>query len=78
MEHEISYVKNPELLLPGQLVFEDPAGLPKGVADLKTTVLTSGKIIHWPGNLSGGGQIHKKYYLKSIAHDYFQLSVLFQ
>ena len=66
MEYEVSYVKNPELLQPGQIVFEDPAGLPKDVPDLKTTVLTSGKTIRWPGNLSGGGQIQKKYFLQAI------------
>jgi 16S rRNA G966 N2-methylase RsmD len=45
---------------------EDPAGLPDNCREIITTTLISGKTITLPVYLQGGGQVHKKYFLKAI------------
>jgi 16S rRNA G966 N2-methylase RsmD len=45
---------------------EDPEGLPDNCREIITTTLISGKTITLPVYLQGGGQVHKKYFLKAI------------
>lgn len=47
---------------------EDPNGLPEDVKEIRTSELTSGKTITHPAWLSGGGQIHKKYFLEALGN----------
>jgi methylase of polypeptide subunit release factors len=47
---------------------EDLAGLPNDVLKIISTTLISGKTITVPVWLQGGGQVHKKYFLKAIGN----------